>query len=296
LKVAILGASSRIACDFLLGLKASPDFDVTLFARDPKRASSLTGWPAEKSYPYSAFNSERKFDAIVNFVGQSSPEIRAASQNPILKTNRTFDDLALAYLASNSSAKYVYISSGVALGSTFSEPATENTQYSLENLDEYSKAKQESELRHRYARDHNVIDLRIFSYFHRTQSQESKFLLADIVRSIRSGSVLEVDSSNIWRDFLGAADFSQLMFESLSTTLQNVAIDAFTAAPIAKFELLEACAEMFKLRYEVKSEISLTSPVKQKYYSLARSAGFDYRPTQTSLENVVTEIAAILIR
>lgn len=296
MRVAILGASSRIAADFLSGLGVSSDIDATLFARDLNRTLELTGIPSTKIFPFSAFDSEKKFDAIVNFVGQSSPETRAASGNSIRAINLKFDNLALAYLKAHSATKYVYLSSGAALGSFFSEPASSLTPYSRENLDEYSTAKQESELRHKAALGHNILDLRIFSYFHRTQSQHSKFLLAEIVRSIRSGRVLEVDSNNIWRDFLGADDFSLLIAGALETNLQNVAIDAFSVAPISKFELLDACAAEFKLRYEVKPDVSTLGPSRQKYYSIARSAGFNYQPTKSSVENVLTEIAAILIR
>jgi hypothetical protein len=296
LRVAILGASSRIAADFLSGLRASSDVDATLFARDLQRTEELTGIPSTRIFPYSAFDSDKKFDAIVNFVGQSSPESRAESGNSIRAINRKFDNLALAYLEAHSATKYVYLSSGAALGSSFSEPASSVTPYSRENLDEYAMAKQESELRHKAALGQNILDLRIFSYFHRTQAQESKFLLAEIVRSIRSGTVLEVDSNNIWRDFLGAEDFSQLMVATLSTSLQNVAIDAFSVAPISKFELLDACATEFKLRYAVKPDVSTLGPPKQKYYSLARSEGFNYRPSKSSVDNVLTEMAAILNR
>jgi hypothetical protein len=254
----------------------------------------MTGWKPERVFTYSSFGPHLAFDGILNFVGQSSPDSRLTGTNNIRQVNRKFDNLALAYLDSHPNARYLYLSSGAALGTGFSEPAKMGSPYQKENLDEYSMAKQESELCHRKAGHRNIIDLRLFSYFHRTQSQESKFLLSNIVRAIRVGETLEVDSSNIWRDFLGAADFSQLMFASLSTSLRNATIDAFTTAPISKFELLDACAAQFKLQYVINPRISTTGPIKEKYYSVARQESLDYKPMQSSLENVITEIAAIL--
>lgn len=294
MKLAILGASSRIAADFILGLSSEQASNVTLFARDPNRVSSMTGWPPAKVFPYADFGPHLAFDGILNFVGQSTPESRSTVSNDIRQVNRNFDNLALTYLDYHPNTRYVYLSSGAALGAQFSEPAKTGSPYQTENLDEYSMAKQESELGHRQMAHQNIIDLRIFSYFHRTQSQESRFLLSNIVRAIRTGEILEIESVNIWRDFLGAADFSQLMFASLTTSLRNATIDAFTAAPISKFELLDICAAQFKLKYVIKQESSRSGPGKEKYYSEARSELLDYKPTQSSLENVLTEIGAIL--
>lgn len=294
MKLAILGASSRIAADFILGLGSEQASNLTLFARDPKRVSSMTGCPPEKVFPYSDFGPHLAFDGILNFVGQSTPESRLTKSDDFRQVNRKFDNLAMTYLEFNPSTRYVYLSSGAALGSNFSEPAKFDSPYQTENLDEYSIAKRESELRHREATHHNIIDLRIFSYFHRTQSQESKFLLSNIVRAIRTGETLEVEEGNIWRDFLGAADFSQIMFASLSTSLRNATIDAFTASPISKFELLDTCADQFKLKYVIKPGISTRVAAREKYYSEARSEALNYKPTQSSLENLITEIGAIL--
>lgn len=294
MKLAILGASSRIAADFILGLSSEKASNLTLFARDPNRVSSMTACPSETVFPYSHFGPHLAFDGVLNFVGQSSPERRSTESDDFRQVNRKFDNLAITYLDSNPSTRYVYLSSGAALGANFSEPAKADSPYQTENLDEYSIAKQESELRHREAKHHNIIDLRIFSYFHRTQSQESNFLLSNIVRAIRTGETLEVEAGNIWRDYLGAADFSQILFASLSARLRNATIDAFTAAPISKFELLDACADQFKLKYVIKPQSATTGTSKEKYYSEARSEALDYKPTQTSLENVMTEIGAIL--
>lgn len=268
--------------------------NLTLFARDPKRVTSLTCFDPARVFPYSNFGPHLAFDGILNFVGQSTPDSRSAVTNDIRQVNRRFDSLAMSYLDSNPNTRYVYLSSGAALGSVFLEPAKTGSTYQTENLDEYSMAKQESELGHRKAGHHNIIDLRIFSYFHRTQSQESKFLLSNIVRAIRTGETLVVDSGNIWRDFLSAEDFSRLMFASLSTNLRNASVDAFTAAPISKFELLDACVAQFKLQYVIKPHVSTTVPSKKMYFSEARSESVNYIPTMSSLENVITEIGAIL--
>lgn len=294
MKIAILGSSSRIAADFVSKALYQPEFEFSLFARDIEKAASFIACPIEYVSPYSEFTSDRDFDAIINFVGKSSPGSRTAAKNTIRQTNREFDSLALNYIEQHNNCRYVYMSSGAALGSNFQSPADARTPYSSEMMDEYSSSKQETEHLHRTFANRQIIDIRIFSYFHRSQDLSNDFFLSNLVRSIRSQSELIVDPHDISRDYLGADDFSRLVTATLNAETTNFVVDAYSRAPISKFQLLDACADRFSLKFRINSDMETVAPGRFNYYSLARSADVDYTPQKSSLENVLFEIEAIV--
>ena len=104
-----------------------------------------------------------------------------------------FDSLALRYVKAHPSTRYLFLSSGAAYGSDFRQPATDQTRagFDINHLqvhDWYGAAKFHAECRHRALADLAMVDLRVFSYFSRSQDLSSRFLISDMLRAIRDAA------------------------------------------------------------------------------------------------------------
>jgi len=300
MRIAILGASSQIARDLIFSFSRTPETHLHLFSRRP---GEVTKWLADEGWPgrypsddYSAF-SDQDFDAIINFVGSGNPSQTQALGNSILDLTQEYDTLALSYLNSHPQCRYIFLSSGAAYGSSFDEPAGENSKASvaingLQEQDWYAVAKLYAECRHRSLKDLPIVDIRVFNYFSHTQDISARYLIMDILRAILSGETLTVSTDNIIRDYIGPSDFYQLVSGTLDASPSNDVIDCYTCAPVDKMSLLAAMQEHFGLKYEISATpagINATG-LKKNYYSLnKRAEKFGYRPANNSLENVIRE-------
>src|SRR5438067_12037531 len=92
--VAILGATSRMARDFVLHQKS--DAEVRLYARNPGKLAELlaqTGRPDTAAGTFSDFGREH-YAAIINFVGVGDPARAKEMGAEIFAVTREFDLLA----------------------------------------------------------------------------------------------------------------------------------------------------------------------------------------------------------
>jgi nucleoside-diphosphate-sugar epimerase len=210
----------------------------------------------------------------------------------------------LQYLQTHPACRYLFLSSGAAYGSCFSEPAKPDTPavVAINNLapqEWYGVAKLHAECRHRAHSELAIIDIRVFNYFSRTQDIEARFLITDILRAIRDKTVLKTSSDYIVRDFLHPSDFYSLVQALLSSPAANAAIDCYSRAPIDKPALLAAMQERFGLQYEISEANASVNATggKPYYYSLnTRAADFGYQPGLTSLDGILREGEAVLRR
>lgn len=302
MRMAILGATSQIAKDLVMSFSRLDDYELTLFARRPE---VVTQWLSDVGLSgrhavadFSMLDVAEGFDAILNFVGVGNPAQAAAMGAAILDVTMTYDEMALKYVRQHPECRYLFLSSGAAYGSGFDAPADINTKASIaindfRPQDWYGVAKLYAECRHRALPHLPIIDIRVFSYFSRTQDSSARFFTADILRAIRNKSVLRTSSDYIVRDFLHPADFHHLVNALLAAKADNAVVDCYTRAPVDKIELLAAMQENFGLRYEVTDEAVSVNATGNKphYYSLnTRAADFGYQPTLTSLQGVVQEM------
>ena len=305
MRVAILGATSQIARDLIVSSSVAKDKQLHLFARRPEE---VTKWLASVGlagcHPVDDFTefAKQKFDAVINFVGVGNPAQAVAMGNSIFDVTLRYDELVLDYLKTHPACRYLFLSSGAAYGSKFDEPASLDTvaTVAINNLaphEWYGVAKLHAECRHRAQADLPIIDIRVFNYFSRTQDLSARFLITDMLRSIRDKTVLKTSSDYIVRDFLHPSDFYGLVCALLAAPPENSAVDCYSAAVIDKPALLAAMQEAFGLRYEI-----VTTPAgvnatgsKSHYYSLNRSAAdFGYQPGITSLNGVLFESRELL--
>jgi len=300
-RIAILGATSHLARDLVAALATEPEAEAMLFSRGP---ADVERWQIEAGFAgrfpaldYGAFGTTR-YDAIINFVGVGDPARKAAMGAGIFEVTRRFDELALGYLRSDPDCRYVFLSSGAAYGDSFAAPADESTlaRFPINALapsDWYGAAKLHAECLHRSLTDLPIIDLRVFSYFSRTQDIAGAFFVSEILRAIRTRATLRATDQPIARDFLHPNDFRGLIGCLLAAAPANGAVDAYSRAPVDKATLLGAMRDRFGLDYVV--EPSVGGGIRQHYYSLNRKAAwFGYRPRYASLECVLGEAAALL--
>lgn len=299
--IAIFGATSEIAKDLILSFAKYNTDHFTLFAR---RVDAVQEWVSYsvlgsrfKVRHFNSFNYQEHFDVLINFVGVGNPAQAVAIGASILDITLQYDSMALAYLAEKPSCKYIFLSSGAAYGSIFKSPANENSQahININNLmsqDWYTIAKLHAECRHRALLDLNIIDIRIFNYFSHTQNINSKYFISEIVRCLFNKSIFETSSDDLYRDYLNPKDFFQLI-NILIQAEENMAVDAYSMAPISKFELLDSLRERYGLRYQINNKFSSlnSTGLKLNYFSINKRAEiYGYKPSLTSLDGVFKEI------
>lgn len=295
MKIALLGASSQIAQDLITHLRAQNTHALFLFGRQENIERNVLS--------YSQFKLE-SYDAVINFVGVGDPARAMAMGSSILEVTQTFDDLVLEYLNAHPECKYIFLSSGAAIGGDFKQAADEQTRATfpinaLAQQDWYGIAKFYTEAKHRALSDKAIIDIRVFNYLSTSQAIEARFMITDALRTIREGTVFQTNPLNLYRDYLSALDFFRLISAALESQPCNAVVDCYSQAAVGKFELLDALAERFGLKYEVVGEIDSVNAtgVKLNYfstnYSPAKKLG--YAPSIDSLSNVLS-VSEFLLR
>jgi len=306
MNIAILGATSQIAKDLIVAFAKQDSHELVLFARRPEAVTNwlnsvdLQGRHTVKDF--AAFSIDEHFDALLNFVGVGDPAQAVAMGATIFDVTLKYDQLALSYLEQHPLCRYIFLSSGVAYGSSFDAPVDENTKamVAINNLqpqDWYAVAKLHAECRHRSLAHLPIIDIRVFNYFSHTQDMSARFLITDIVRAIRDKTVLKTSSEYIVRDFIGLDDFYQLVSAILSSPATNDVVDCYSKAPIDKITLLAAMQLQFGLQYELVETTTGVNATGSKphYYSLNKRAGdFGYVAKQTALESVLLQTTELL--
>jgi nucleoside-diphosphate-sugar epimerase len=305
MQIAILGASSHIAKDFILSCAISGENNLHLFARRPQAVKQWLGAVGlSNRYLVQEFTGfgDREYDAVINFIGAGNPEKIALMGTLIFDITMRYDEIVLNYLRSYPSCRYIFLSSGAAYGSGFDYPSQRNTVAlvpvnSPSQHDWYGIAKLCAECKHRAQPESAIFDLRVFNYFSRTQDLSARFLITDILRAIRDKTILKVSSGHVIRDYIHPSDFFNLVSTLLLAPAENTSVDCYSLAPIEKFSLLTEMKERFGLRFEVTDDNDAVNATgyKPNYYSMnTRAADLGYQPRLTSLDGILFESEAIL--
>jgi nucleoside-diphosphate-sugar epimerase len=306
MRIAIFGATSEIAKDLIASFSGGQEHDLDLYARNTMAVQQWLATLGRKHRctvrEFPAFNDTQHFDAIVNFVGVGNPAKAAQMGASIFDVTLQYDEMALTYLKRHPNCRYLFISSGASYGRCFNKPVGSDTMgmYDINNLqaqDWYGIAKLHAEARHRASASLPIIDVRIFNYFSHTQDMSARFFIADILRAIRNGSVLQTTSDYIVRDYVHPSDFQRLVAVLIHGPAANAAVDCYSKAPIDKPTLLAVAQEKFGLHYQVQepgSNVNATG-AKPYYYSVNfRAENFGYIPAFTSRESIEMEMNAAL--
>ena len=309
--IAVLGATSRLASDFLLS-SAGTGLCFALYARRPEAVASLLrehGLPPDwnggtlTDFADHIRLSAQDFRAVLNFVGVGDPAKALRMGADIFEATLASDRLALDLLERAPGTPYVFMSSGAVYGTQFDAPAGAGTPAiipinEMMPQDFYSVAKLHAEAVHRSCQGATIIDLRIFNYVSRWLDPDSRFIVSDMIRAVRQGSVFETADVPMYRDFLHPEGFRDLLMVCLAAPPgTNRPIDAYSRAPIAKRELLELMAAEFGMRYRFTEQPSLLNATGAKpfYYSQnCAAAELGYSPLYSSAEAIRAEVGAVL--
>jgi nucleoside-diphosphate-sugar epimerase len=300
-RIAILGANSQIALDYIESSLKNTNRELYLFSRNPIALQNLVDTKCIsrfKSLGYDRFGLDA-YDLIINFVGGSDPVLIANMDKDIFTITDQYDDLAIDYLKKNDQCKYIFISSGAAYGDVFSNaPASELTKsnFDLNNLtpaDYYGAAKYLAEQRHRKLAELNIIDIRIFSYISKRQNLESKLFLPQVISAIKNKTNFLTSDEEMWRDYIGPEDFFNFLECTISSIFLNESFDCFSCSPISKLRLLEMAAQEFGLKALIsKSAMKKTDPKKWYYSDDKRAEAIGYCPIYDSLDSIRKTVIA----
>lgn len=305
MRIAILGATSQIARDLVAHMVPGPH-ELVLYARAPQRVRdwlAVSGSSGRCEVAAMAdFGQSAAFDAVINFVGVSDPARAAAMGATIMEVTRRHDELVLAHLARHPACRYIFLSSGAIYGGSFDAPVDDASVATLPVNDIrpqhwYGIAKLAAECVHRCLPDRAIVDLRVFSYFSRNQDLESRLLMADAMRAILAGTVLQTSDDVAVRDYIHPSDLHRLVEAVLAGPRMNTALDVCSRAPVDKQPLLTALRDSLGLRYEstpAATSVNATG-AKRHYYSLSRRAQtLGWAPEHDSLAGILLEARALL--
>lgn len=307
MNIAILGATSQIAKDLIVSFyESSAKYNISMFSRSPEKVAEqfkkLDLKPNYRNIKYSEFSNEDNFDVLINFVGIGDPAQAKDMGAKIFEVTEQYDNLALDYLKTHPSCKYIFMSSGAVYGGDFKEAVDEETVAkvdvnNIESSDWYTIAKLYAESKHRAMSEYSIVDIRIFNYFSRTQDVNARFLITDIARSILDGTILKTNSINIARDFITPFDFYRLILSVIDSAGINFPIDCYTKSPVDKFSLLDRCEEEFGLLYEIVDDAGINATgFKKNYYSKYRLSNEKFKPEYDSLSGLINELHHITKR
>lgn len=307
--IAILGATSQIACDFLISCGRTASF--ALYARNPAKVAAFVaanGLPSQwcrGTLDELRRDAERgeTFAAVINFVGVGDPAKAGTLAGGIFHATTTSDEIALEVSARNPAMPYIFLSSGAVYGDGFETPAHETKPATFQinpicPSSYYAIAKCHAEAIHRSCPNQTIIDLRIFNYISRTQDIGSRYFVIDMVGAIMRGDIFETSDEPMVRDFINPEVFRDLVRTIMVVPPgTNRPVDAYSAAPISKSEMLNIMSSEFGLKYKIvdKPNIINATGRKDRYYSEFKSASdLGYVPLYTSADIIRREVAAML--
>jgi nucleoside-diphosphate-sugar epimerase len=303
--VAILGATGHVGKCLTSGLLETGAYAVTAVVRDASKASAfLATQPRGAACAVRSFEafSAGAYGAVVNCVGVGTPGGVTSSGAAIFELTERFDRLVMDYLAERPETRYVSFSSGAAYCGDFAQPASEATAAvvpvnDIRPTNYYGIAKLAAEAKHRAAADLAIVDFRLFGLFSRHIDVEARFFMTDVFRAIAEGSRLAVGPENIVRDYIDPEDLIALLVAVLEGEPHNDVYDLYSAAPVAKFDLLADFSARYGLAYDVLETptAQTATGIKPNYFSTnRRAASLGFAPARTSLESLVKEIDVLL--
>jgi dTDP-4-dehydrorhamnose reductase len=278
------------------------EHDLRLYARRPL---AMQEWLTEAGLPGRALDlsafSEGECDLIVNAIGDGAPGRIQAAGVGIVETTERFDQLCLDYLDRHAGCAYVFLSTGRVYGAEY-EAAQEPEPRPLDlerftPAESYQRAKRGAECRHRAQAAQRIADVRIFGYVSSEIALDDDFLVAQMFRALVDDVVFETTATDVVRDYVGAADLAGFLARLIDAGVPNNAYDLCSARPTTKFEMLDAMAREFGLRYV--SDGVLSSGPRSRPETISRQAcarDIGYVPRRTSLETVMASAAAIVAR
>lgn len=294
-KVAILGATGHIGKALAHScIHNENDFILYLISRSLGKINDLketfNGQGKKNSLQYLLLNdfAEEEYDVVINATGISDMSLLQENPANILTITRAMDSIVIEYLKAHPKTLYINMSSGAVY--TAPNAIEENMTVGAW----YAFAKKESEERHRQEKDLSIVDVRIFSFFSRFIDTKSHFLMSDIVNALLSKKPLVTSNEDIIRDYISPNDLLTLIKMIINKGEMNDFFDAYSSAPVAKFELLAFLRETYGLIYEIQDSASNSLSHSSYYAQDKKAKTLGYVPSVSSLTCIDQEVKAIL--
>jgi len=305
IRIAILGATSHIAKGLICNFTRSKEYKLFLFARSTGKAKDFLRTNGIKgNISFAGFNDFRRkeYDFIINCVGIGTPNKVRDNPSLVFGITEEYDNMVLAYLSKFVKPGYINFSSGAVYGSSFKEAAgdlssRETLVNNISPQEYYGIAKINSEAKHRAQENLHIVDIRIFSYFSRFIDLNAGYFLTDLIGSIKNGSEFVTNRCDFIRDYLHPSDLFNLIRLIMEKKPFNTAIDAYSQAPVGKFELLDYFSKIYGLRCRIENKLNFICPTGEKnvYCSNSRKAAdLGYIPNYSSINTVKEEASFIL--
>lgn len=291
LNLAVLGANGQIGRGLAEDLSA--EFSVYAVVRDSRtfQNSNVAG-----VLTYDRLM-EHRFDLVINAAGPGDPHLQRSLGSEIFRITEILDDQVLRYLHQFPEARYLFVSTGAVYRFLRPElpdhdPVIPLPSQEIVPEDCYALAKLYAEIKHREHRAFRIWDVRVFGYFSRHISLNGSFFLSQLAASLVRRIPFRTHGIDFFRDYICFDDLGNLVRVLLCADPPNQAFDLFSAMPLTKSELLEACEARYGLRVEITDGsgqiLKVSKPALISQDRSAVAAG--YTPRRTSLETVLREI------
>ena len=252
--IAILGCTGHIGKNLIFNFKKEKKDDLFLFSRNEQNIKKITTDFNLKDHftikNYEQFN-ESKYDAIINCIGLSDPAKIIEVNNSILELTEKYDNMILDYLKEHPLVNYVNFSSGAIYGGNFISAANDSTKIEIPNykISPYTLSKIKSDIKHRKLKNFNIIDIRLFSFFSRFMDINTKFLISEIVSSIKYNKKFVTNKIDIFRDYINPEDLFNFLILTPDLLYFSRWFSLTISQNISKFPLTWGCNNITSLYY-----------------------------------------------
>lgn len=301
-RIALLGGTGFVAKGIIAAASKRKDIELTVSSRSPEKVVSFL-----KLYDYEfeaiALDQieSREFDIIINGAGVCDPKVIKENPELLFKSHEDVDALVLRNLEKYPKTLFFNISSGAIYGEDFTNPAPREIPYLVPDqlreitgspLEMYAKTKIFFERKHRALSSYKIVDIRLFSLFHRHIDLDSHYFMSQLLKASSNKEVFVTSKQNLVKDYNHPEDLLELAIFLDNLGQVNKALDLTSAAAVKKMEILDFFVAKYHLEVEYK-EMTF-SGTKLNYYSLSddlRQLGFS--PSGTSLECIAREMEFI---
>ncbi|MBK26351.1 MAG: hypothetical protein CME70_20295 [Halobacteriovorax sp.] len=298
-RICLIGATGFVGKGLICAAHKREDLKLTLSSRSTDQIQQFLN---ENDYDFDTIELNKiksnQFDIIINAAGVCDPKVIQENPELLFKSHRDVDELIIENLRAFPKTLFFNLSSGAVYGADFLEPAPKaidwNVPDSLEDISGdpasmYSKTKIFFEKKHRDLKDLNIVDVRLFSIFHRHLNIGAHYFLSQLIESLKNKEVFVTSTQNIVKDYVHPVDLLNLAIMLWEKGQINCALDLSSAAPVKKSEIIEYFEQKHQLKVEYK-EMEFKG-TKVNYYSTSKEAlELGFSPLGTSLECIAKEM------
>lgn len=260
-------------------------------------------WAVERRLPVDRISIEasgafggRACDVVMNFVGAGDPRLVNRLGGGIVPLTAEWDERVLELLSRHPSTRYIFFSSGSAVGGDFAKPRRPDSPLKMPaTTDHYAHAKADAERRHRERGDLPIVDLRLYSFYTAEMGAELGYLVCDMLRTALASSAFVTDQHDIARDYLHPEDLLSAIVAVLRSAPENVAYDLASLGPVRKFELLRRFDERFALKWEIRPSSAAANKMNYYFEGLALEH-LGFVPTFSAIDAVFDQLTAFTAR